>query len=352
MHAWVKEYKTNMAELEITPEWISPPLLDGKEQQLVEDYVGVILKKMEEWTSNLMRDEEREFISREQPVEIEEGGAYGMQGAVIMFQMINQQIDLAADSGQGGVLARVVNEANRVMRSSQERFMRLVESELNKVLDKPDEAPPGLVEYVIALANDQIKSADYAEALGGRLEPIVSKKYATVISAKIDDAINGYLDVAKACTQTLIDLIFNDLKQVTKTFFAPSWYVDRPIGLVVETMRDYLSDYQEHLNPSIFDLLLDDIIAAFLVTYLVALRKSAKLRMNVLVNRMRDDIGDVFKLFSEFKPKDELELSFEVVELVLGLLEASKEMFVLSYWPFAQAHGPNLTFVEALLKAR
>lgn len=145
LHSWIKEYKASMKELEIPPGWTQPPLLGGKEQELIEDYVGLIVKKMDEWTKNLMKDEEHDFVARDQPVEIEEGGLYGMSGAVIMFQMVNQQVDLAADSGQGGVLARVVTEANRVMRQTQERFIFLVEQEVKKVMEKPDEAPPGLV---------------------------------------------------------------------------------------------------------------------------------------------------------------------------------------------------------------
>ena len=45
-----------------------------------------------------------------------------------------------------------------------------------------------------------------AEALAARLEPLVSEKYKVVISERLKVAIEGYLDVAKKYTQTLIDL--------------------------------------------------------------------------------------------------------------------------------------------------
>ncbi|CDZ97660.1 Exocyst complex subunit SEC6 [Phaffia rhodozyma] len=354
LHAWVKEYKVSMKQLEIDPDWTDPPLLDGKEQELIDDYVGVIVRKMDEWTANLMRDEEQDFIRREQPPEVEEGGAYALQGAVIMFQMVNQQIDLAADSGQAAVLARVVTEAVRVMRSTQLRFLTLVQAEIKKNVERPEESPPGLVEYVMALANDQIKSADFADALSARLEPIVSDKYKQVIVGKVSEAIDGYLDIAKHCSQALLDMIFHDLRSVTKLFFAPEWYnnAERPMPAVVETLRDYLSDYQEHLNSSIFDLLLNDLVETFLVLYLSALRRTTKFKLPAAIEHIRDDIGDVIGVFAEFKPREELEVSFELIEMVLQMLDAGKEMFFLDYWSFAKVHGPNLSFVEALLKAR
>jgi len=40
------------------------------------------------------------------------------------------------------------------------------------------------------------------------------------------------------------------------------------------------------------------------------------------------------------------------VEMVLALLEASKSLAFLSFWSFAKVYGPNLAFVECLMKAR
>ena len=351
LHAWLKEYKSSMKELEIPPEYLEPPLLGGNEQSLIDDYLKLIVKKLDEWSANLMRTELTGFSSRAEPPELDADGQYGMQGAVILFQMINQQVDAAMESGQGMILARVVSEMNRVMRGAQDQWTRLLDAEFKKTTERPEETPGGLVEYVIALANDQIKSADYAEALSARLEPLVSEKYRGTINERLNDAIDGYLDVAKKCTQTLIDIIFNDLRPATKQLFQGPWY-DGNIVQIVETMRDYMSDYQTYLNSSLLELLVEDLLDAFLVVYLTALANTQKLRMPAAVERIKDDVSEAFKFFSTMKPAKELESYFEVVEMVLSLLEASKSLAFLSYWSFAKVHGPNLAFVESLMKAR
>lgn len=351
LHGWLKEHKKNMKELGVPGEWLEPPLLDGKEQNLIEDYLNMIISKLDQWTENLMSSEKKLFIARTDPPEMDADGLYGMQGAVILFQMVNQQVDLAMESGQGGILARVIAECNRVMRGTQDTWVRLVETEYEKLVDKPEEATGGLAEYCIALANDQIKCADYAEALSGRLEPLVSEKYKATINERLNDAIDGYLDVAKKCTQTLVDIIFNDLKPATKQLFQAAWY-DGIMGQVVETIRDYVGDFHQSLHSSIFDLFLEDLLDTFLVSYLTALANASKLRMPAATNRIREDIGLAFELFSNYKPEKELEAYFEVMELVLALLEASKSLVFLSYWEFAKVHGPNVAFVEGLMKAR
>jgi exocyst complex component 3 len=351
LHAWLKEYKKSMKELNVPPELLEPALMDGKEQTLIDDYLQLIVKKLDEWTANLMKTEIGEFTTRAEPPELDSDGLYGTQGAVILFQMVNQQVDLATESGQGAILARVVSETNRVMRGIQDQWVKVIEAEFKKQTEKPEEVAGGLVEYCIALANDQIKSADYAEALLARLEPLVSEKYRVTINERLNDAIDGYLDVAKKCTQTLIDIIFNDLKPATKGLFQPAWY-DGIMRQIVETIRDYMTDYQTYLNPSLLELLIEDLLDAFLVVYLNGLANSPKLKMPAATNRIKEDVSVAFSFFSTLKPAKELESYFEVVEMILALLEASKDIVFLSFWAFARVHGPNIAFVEGLMKAR
>ena len=347
----IKDYKKKMKELEISPELLNPPLLDGNEQDLVEDYLKLIIKKLEEWTENLIKTEVASFTQREEPPETNSDGLYGMQGAVILFQMVNQQVDLAMESGQGMILARTIEEVNRVMRGVQTRWLTLIGTEFKKFVEKPDEVPGGLVEYCIALANDQLKSADSTETLSARIEPLVSEKYRVPIHDHLNDAIDGFLDVAKKCQQTLIDIIFNDLKPALKQLFQPPWY-DGVTAQIIETVRDYMSDYNSYLNQTLVELLVEDLIDTFLVSYLNALANAPKLKMPQALERMRSDIDDAYKLFGQYKKLEELEPRMQVLDMVLSILEASQSLVFLSYYSFAKVYGPNIAFVENLLKAR
>ena len=351
LHAWLKEYKQNMKELNVPEELIQPPLLDGKEQSLIDDYLGVIIKKLDEWSENLMKTEVEAFIQRKDAPELDADGMYGTQGAVILFQMINQQVDLAMESGQGVILARVITDVDRVMRGIQDQWTKVVDSEFKRQVEKPEDAPGGLVEYSIALANDQIKCADYAEALSARIEPLVSEKYRVVINERLNDAIDGHLDVAKKCTQTLINIIFNDLKPATRQLFQPSWY-DGIMTQIIDTAKDYTADYNSFLSPTLFEVLIADLLDTFIVTYLTALANAPKLRLPAATDRIRADIEAAFRFFGAYKKSQELQGDFEVVEMILAMLEASKSLVFLAYWSFAKVHGPNIAFVESLMKCR
>jgi exocyst complex component 3 len=328
---FTKEYKKSMTqELSIPATILTPPLLDGKEQDLIEVYVMLLVKKMDEWTANLMRTEVNDFLQREAQPEVDVDGYYGMQGAVILFQMLNQQIDLALDSNQGAILLRIVEELNRVTKGIQQQWMKLLDSELKKATgDKVVDVKPGFVEYAMALANDQIKSADFTEALNIRLEPLVSNKYKNQINEKLNDTMDGFLDVAKKCVQVLIDIIFHDLKPAVKSLLSTAWYVEDPMAQMIDTLRDYMDDYQSHLNTNLFELLIEDIIDTFLIHYLVAIRKCSKLKIPAAVNKMKEDQNQAFTFFANYKPRRELEGYFDVFDSVLKLISSSKMMVYL-----------------------
>lgn len=317
-------------EFKISSVLLEPALLDGKEQDLIEVYVTLIVRKMEEWTANLMRTEVDDFLTRRASPDLDVDGQYGMQGAIILFQMLNQQIDLALDSNQGAILMRVVEELNRVTKSIQAQWIELLATELKRFMEKPDEMALGFVEYAMALANDQIKSADFTEALNSRLEPLVSSKYKSQISDRLNDTMDGYLDVAKKCVQVLIDVIFKkDLVASFKVLLTERWYSEDPMAAIIFTMRDYVDDYREHLNMNLFELLMEDMIDTFLIQYLVAIRKCSKLRIPQAVNRMREDKAQAFDFFVQFKSQRELEGYFDVLEAVLKLISSSKMMVYL-----------------------
>jgi len=167
----------------------------------------------------------------------------------------------------------------------------------------------------------------------------------------LNDAIDGYLDVAKKCMQTLIDIVFNDLKPATKNLFQLPWY-DGVMRQIIETMRDYMTDYQSYLNPALLELLVEDLIDTFLLTYLNALANAPKLKMPTAAERFKEDITEVYEFFVTLASAAEVEARFAVLEMILAMLEASKDIAFLSFWSFAKVHGPNIAFVEGLMKSR
>ncbi|KAI7899146.1 exocyst complex component Sec6-domain-containing protein, partial [Cokeromyces recurvatus] len=228
---FVRDYYATMStRLGVTEELLEPQLLDGQEQSLVDEYLKLVRRKLVEWTSNLMQSEANKFVTREDPPEISPDGQFGLSGAVDLFQIINQQIDVAAEANQGKLLYLVVNECHKVMKDSQAFWKRLLMSELQKQLEQPKDVPLGLVEYVMALANDQIKCSDFANDI---LAPCT-----TYCRCQLQDST--YPDVPIAFIETILskrdDLDRAALKDIME-------------GIKVKA-REYEPDTNTHLQYS------------------------------------------------------------------------------------------------------
>ncbi|CAG8472560.1 9914_t:CDS:2 [Diversispora eburnea] len=353
---WVRQYYKRMnKEFRVSEDILEPPLIDGNEQGLINDYLDLIKGKLVEWMNNLMNDETKDFVERSKPPELDTNQLYGLSGSVIMFQMVNQQIDVAAESGQGKILADVVKVCAEVMKKSQQTWMTLLKSELKKQIEKPNDAPAGFVEYVIALGNDQIRCADFTEAVVQRLQPLLSEKYRNQITNDLNETMDGFLIIARAAKDTLLDVVFNDLKLPFSQIYTSSWYQDDPMLLIIETIKDYNNtDFQPHMNEYLLDKLMTNILERFIIAYIEAIKnKGAKFKKPECLTKTKNDVGTALTFFQQHIPPLELKNTFDVIDRMHQLIESNRKSIFLDYYKMKKAYGdmPN-GFIEEILTKR
>ncbi|KAI8985957.1 exocyst complex component Sec6-domain-containing protein [Pilobolus umbonatus] len=351
---FVREYYGTMStRLGVTEELLEPQLLDGQEQLLVDEYLKLVRRKLVEWTTTLMTSESREFVNRENPPDMAPDGQYGLSGAVDLFQIINQQIDVASDANQGKLLYLVVSECGKVMKDSQSFWKKLLHNELQRQLEHPDDVPEGFVEYVMALANDQIKCSEFTRDILIRIPSIVDANYKTQVEDKLSGAIDGYLQIASIAREALLEVTFADLTPVFNDLFTARWYEQPLVPSIIETFKDYCNDFN-HLNKKIFDRLIHDILDRFLMLYIEAMRhKNAKFHMDTCLECIQSDVRLSFNFFAKYTSTDEMADKFDVIEKVHTLLESNRRMIFVDYYNLRQAYPDvPLAFIENILSKR
>ncbi|WFD33815.1 SNARE-binding exocyst subunit S6 [Malassezia cuniculi] len=357
LYRYSQQYRARLLHerSEIDPAWLEPALLGERESSVIGDYVGLIISKIDEWTATLMHGEVTAFITREKAPEENGNGMYHLSAAVILFRMVNQQIDISREAEDPEVVLKVVEHACMVLRNCQATWLQIVQQEFKKQTEakKPEDVTGGLVEYLIALANDQLASADHSQELLQRVEQFIPSQWKGRFRETVDNMLNGFLDVSKHCTQLLVELVLFDLYPAFKDLFTfPAWYVEGTTATIIETVRDYADDYAARLDPNLFDVLSDDLMTRLITSYLVTLRRAARLRMPKAADRFKADVSELTGLFMSIRPAAEVEQRVEVLHMIHAILSSSPTMVFLPYWTFAKAHGPNLQYLDALLRAR
>jgi hypothetical protein len=140
-------------------------------------YVTLARGKLTEWLKNILSTETTDFLDRKLPPEMDTSGQYLLTGSVIAFQMFNQQLDVVATTSKGHMLSEIVKECCIVMNEFQNAWIKIVDIEFNKFIQKSNDLNEGLVEYIIALANDCMRSTEFSDTISSRLEAMSDNHY-------------------------------------------------------------------------------------------------------------------------------------------------------------------------------
>lgn len=293
---------------------------EKEKETLLSDYLHLIVDKMKEWFSNLEKTEINIFVERTTPPHTDSENLLFLDGTKTCFQMFSQQVEVAAGSGQAKILVGVVEKFCGLLSQRQKRWMDIIGDEVKKSINyshkceenpeditKEEESSGGLVEYLVAVANDQMKAADYAVAISQKYGAMVSKVHERTITMYIESTLDGFAEVAKCSTMGLITLMFDDLRSPYKEVFSKSWYSGNQAQQIADTLFEYLGDIREQMNPFVFSTLVESVVEESILRFIECLKyeHSFKAKHNKFLECMKRDFEVFYKLFIQFVPEEE-----------------------------------------------
>lgn len=331
-------------EFSLAKDQIKSIFSENEREKLLADYLSLLILKMSEWLSNINQTEREIFIKRLEAPQQDEEKLYLLQGNKIIFQMFMQQCDVAAGSKQGKIINGTIEEFSKRLVERQGKWGKLIKSETVRLLksnnqlqqekekkeakeeaEKEDVVAPGLIEYLTALANDQMRGAEHSEMISLKYSQIVYKKYSDTIHSNMELVIDGFANLAKQCCDAILVIIFDDLNGVFPLVFHKKWINSNFIQQIIETLNEYLQDLQVTLNPYLFEILVEDILEECIVRYLSAINGATigPKDLNKALGQIKMDFEKFFKLFStgfEVDPQV-IEHKFKIIECLFELLE-------------------------------
>lgn len=277
---------------------------------VLDDYLKVIVLKMDEWNDNLMKQQTQVFSQRESPPDIYtynqtyedennqdqlmvfevDSDVFVLPDFKIPLTMLKEQADVAAESGYGKILVGVIENWAKKYQQGVDNYLLLVEEEYERYMsvynnerflikeskvrrlfkkDIPtiDEdienmtqeelarlSKPGLIEYLAALANTY-------EIITERLHEKFLPNYRNKVHATYQERIEGAFESVVAPTAKLnglaircmVDIIVNDLYPAFSVLFTKTWYDDSKRQNsdelnVAEKIVETICEYMEELR--------------------------------------------------------------------------------------------------------
>lgn len=357
---------------------------EDEKAQLLDDYLNMVINTNKGWMSNLIKTEQETFRKRITAPEQDVENLYALEGSKIVFQMFTQQCDVSLGTKQGKILDGVINKFIDLLIERQKLWGQLIQSEVSKLIQqnhkerskskkKDDEenekeeepVPPGLIEYLIALGNDQMRGADYTEAISNKYCPMVSKKYQTSINEGLEKGIDGFADLGKQCCDALIVIMFDDLNYVFKNVFEKSWLKnsnENIIQMISDTIFEYLAEFKENMNQYLFEILSEETMDECILQYFKNLKKDTSIFKEKNETKILDLINNDYQIFKNLfdnflVDKDTIEHKFQLFEEVIDFLSIRGETIededmMINIWAhiIEQYNDIPLEFFESLVK--
>ncbi|CAG8625594.1 10901_t:CDS:2, partial [Scutellospora calospora] len=338
---WIRQYYLKIvSDMNVSQDLLEPQLLDGREQELIDYFLSIMRGKFQEWKTNLIKSDIKDFIERLH--ELDANQVTGLPGTPVLISMINQQIDLAIMSTHEKILINVIKECCQVMTDVQQTWIITLESEVRLYIEGRGE--PRLLEYIIALANDEFLCSNHIEILKIRLAPLFkSSESWDPVNDELCHVKDGFLNVVTNAISTSLCIIFNDLKKPFRKMHTSKWYKDDPMSTIIFTIKDYLKHIKLCLNSHLFFMMIVTMIQNFVIAYIESMRnKDAKYNTPQCLNHMREDIRTAEKFFIQYVKQDEIheiQRQFDPIHKLHDFLNTSREMVHVDYYSLKTLYG-------------
>ncbi|PVV02652.1 hypothetical protein BB560_002891 [Smittium megazygosporum] len=341
-------------DLGVTKDKIVPSLLEGREDSLVAEYLGLVRSKITEWINNLMKTETKDFLERIEPPPTGESNHYILQGSIIMFEIVNQQIDLAMESNRGKLVCDVMSECNKLFSVVNNEWKSILDSQIIMQIERPNEIPEGLVEYMLALANDQLRCVEFAEGIQTRLIEQLNRIFQDKLSTEIGSAMEGFMDVAQKAVSGLSDIVLNDLRPVTTVLYTADWYREEMIEIVMETFEDYTSDFKTHMHEFLFIRLMQDILERFVAQCIEAIKfKNTRFITKTCTKKMKHAANRINAFFKDHLDQIIVSDAVNTYRAVISLIESSPNMIYLEFFSVKKTyHDIPFELVKDIISKR
>ncbi|PIA17721.1 exocyst complex component Sec6 [Coemansia reversa NRRL 1564] len=351
---WMREYHGAIRkELSIPKDQLRPALLEGREDQLAQEYLEIATKKIREWVTNLMRSEHESFVARQDAPSMGEDGLYVTGSSTYLFEIINQNIELVIEAQRAKLLCDLVTECNKIFQDLSKQWRDLLDAEKLKQIEAPETAAEGLVDYTMALANEQIRSVVQAESIRDETGDRLSRSHQERFKTELSQTMDVFMNVAEAATQTLADIVFSDLRPITSAIYTPDWYQDDLLQPVIETLKDYCQDFHDHLDKYLYRRLMQDLLSRFALSYIDAVAGKVKFHKGQATEKLNHELHRATKFFKEHMDSSAVSDILNVVRIMVSLIDSTPAMIFLEFFSIKKQYPDlPLPLIEDILTKR
>ncbi|XP_050304189.1 exocyst complex component 3 [Anthonomus grandis grandis] len=304
---------------------LPPALLE----RVISNYLNDIESNYIEWMQNTLKSEKEEWKSAVAP----DTNSYTRTAApIIIFQMINQNLDVANTISQEIALKVLILSVEQVIKFRDSFRDAIIDFKHRYFEDRKQ--VPFFTQYMIIIINQCLQFVD----LGNHLEKQYSGLFASHINENFNRLRGTFLQLRNEACNFLLEELFIDLDQHFEKLFNSQWLVTSELQVssaletIYATLEDYFQDYNR-LAEANYNFIVDqarNTVAKRYLTAMLSRKVSFKTFDDCIkaASQMAKETDRLRTLFSNISSKehDSNDDEFEVIIMLSEVVKSDDDM--------------------------
>lgn len=322
----------------LTANLIQPEMLVEMEKA----YLASMQANYEDWLSNALEKEKSAWTTGTMPEEEDTDKYYHTSAPVIIFQMIDQHLQVTNTIHAETTYNALVMSIKQVTRYGENYRLGIVDFKESYFRDRSQ--IPFFTQHMITAMNNGQQMIE----LGNQMKQLYWPKSRNDHYPEFERMIEKFQEVRKMTADVLLDEAFLDLEVHFRELFTQPWLLSKQaVDTICVTLADYFSDYS-HLRLVNFESVLIQAQRQVVTRYLRAML-SKKIRLTDpeiegMVKKITDEANQLQALFERVNrtPTTKMDSPIKIIPAMAKLLTAHLDAISLDFISLF-ANYPSIT---------
>lgn len=344
-------------ELNIGIASIGPLLESNVINQLQQQYLSNMATNYVEWMQNTL-EKEREDWSNGMAPEEDQDGFFHTDTPVIIFQMIDQNLQVTKTISQALTHKALILSMDQVAKYGV-MYREAIRQFKNKTLEDRSKVP-FFTNYMITIVNNCSIFVELAQQMKQHYWQNDFNKEES--STQFNFLLKTFQDLRDEVCEFILEEAFLDLESHFQNLFTTTWATNlahSPVGTICVTLKDYFGDYV-HLREKNFESVIskaENLVAKRYISALLQRKiifKTDEERRSA-GNKILEEVNEIKSLFCKIAPKlaNRVDSPLDTIKSLAEVLKTDLEILSLEL-PILVNKYPDITEdqVSCLLSLR
>lgn len=311
-------------------------------KQMESEYLNTMQKNYDDWLNNALEKEKSSWTTGAMPEEEDNEKYYHTSAPVIIFQMIDQHLQVTNTIHAETTYNALVMSIRQVTRYGENYRQGI--GAFREMYFRDRSQIPFFTQHIITAMNNCQQMIDLAQQMMQLYWP----KSRSDNYEEFEKLLKTYQELRKTTAEVLLDEAFLDLEVHFRELFTPPWLTSKQaVDTICVTLADYFSDYS-HLRLVNFEYVLMRAQKMVVTRYLRAML-SKKMRVtdaeiDGLVKRITEDANQMQNLFERVNrtPTTKVDSPIQIIPSLATLLSSNLDALSLDFISLF-ANYPSIT---------